>query len=563
MRDDLRMHPFYIIMKIVTNNPYRIAGILANSSEKDLLKQRAKIKRFTEVGKEIASEYDFPFFSSLQRSNNHIDKAFSDIEQNQDKVTHSLFWFINLNPIDNTAIQYLISGNKEKAFEIWEKLTDGKEVNSKNFSAFNNVGTLYLLEESKDKQKQGITAKIKLVESGNFKDFINTVADETFTIESEKQIEILIDELLMQFKNSYSIADTIDLFSNCNGTTQKYLSKKFTEEPIHKIETQIEQTKNKRIKDKINASHLGTDLYKNTKDELTQLKSILSATNLQYKMLADNVAKEVLQCSIDYFNESQEQEKSNNYLDEAMKLVKLADRIAVNKITKDRIKDNINTLEEMKDKELSQAIELLKSVKAAYETNKTKITAEVRMQELTLSLGQSINWSKVNQMIENSINWNKVVELVKEVIPQRNIEKIKLSEKQAKVTEYKYLVDFLLGKLSYSQKNQVQYLCYWKAVSTTPLTPASPTSTYKPTTTTSSNSGGCYIATMAYGSYEHPQVMILRQFRDDVLYKSVLGRWFIKFYYHYSPKLVEVLKDKQFINKSIRSMLNQFIKVIK
>jgi hypothetical protein len=79
----------------------------------------------------------------------------------------------------------------------------------------------------------------------------------------------------------------------------------------------------------------------------------------------------------------------------------------------------------------------------------------------------------------------------------------------------------------------------------------------------SSGSSGCYIATMAYGSYEHPQVMILRQFRDDVLYKFILGRWFIKFYYHYSPKLVKLLKNKQFVNKSIRSMLNQFIKVIK
>ena len=40
-----------------------------------------------------------------------------------------------------------------------------KDVNSKNFSAFNNIGTLYLLENSKENIKQGITAKIKLIES--------------------------------------------------------------------------------------------------------------------------------------------------------------------------------------------------------------------------------------------------------------------------------------------------------------------------------------------------------------------------------------------------------------
>jgi hypothetical protein len=79
----------------------------------------------------------------------------------------------------------------------------------------------------------------------------------------------------------------------------------------------------------------------------------------------------------------------------------------------------------------------------------------------------------------------------------------------------------------------------------------------------SSDGGGCYIATMAYGDYEHPQVVILRNFRDETLANSLLGRWFIKTYYHYSPILVEKLKDFHWINKSIRTFLNLIIKFIK
>jgi predicted amino acid dehydrogenase len=75
--------------------------------------------------------------------------------------------------------------------------------------------------------------------------------------------------------------------------------------------------------------------------------------------------------------------------------------------------------------------------------------------------------------------------------------------------------------------------------------------------------GGCYLATMVYGDYDHPQVMILRQFRDEVLDKSALGKWFIKTYYHYSPKLVERLKNERTVNFIIRKALNQFIKLIK
>jgi hypothetical protein len=87
--------------------------------------------------------------------------------------------------------------------------------------------------------------------------------------------------------------------------------------------------------------------------------------------------------------------------------------------------------------------------------------------------------------------------------------------------------------------------------------------TPKPTSSGSSGSSGCYIATMAYGDYDHPQVMILRQFRDNVLDKYTVGRWFIRYYYHYSPKLVMQLKNKKNINSLIRKSLNQFIKLIK
>ena len=68
---------------------------------------------------------------------------------------------------------------------------------------------------------------------------------------------------------------------------------------------------------------------------------------------------------------------------------------------------------------------------------------------------------------------------------------------------------------------------------------------------------------MAYGSYEHPQVIELRKFRDNTLSKSIFGRSFIKIYYKYSPKLVEHLKDKHLVNQTIKSILNTIIRIIK
>lgn len=81
-------------------------------------------------------------------------------------------------------------------------------------------------------------------------------------------------------------------------------------------------------------------------------------------------------------------------------------------------------------------------------------------------------------------------------------------------------------------------------------------------TTRNSKAKGCYIATMAYGNYEHPKVKILRKFRDEILQNHFLGRIFIKFYYFISPNLVIVLKNHTKINAIIRKILDKFITYI-
>ncbi len=53
------------------------------------------------------------------------------------------------------------------------------------------------------------------------------------------------------------------------------------------------------------------------------------------------------------------------------------------------------------------------------------------------------------------------------------------------------------------------------------------------------SSGGCYVATAVYGSYDCPQVWTLRRFRDNTLAETWYGRAFIRTYYAISPTLVK------------------------
>jgi hypothetical protein len=54
----------------------------------------------------------------------------------------------------------------------------------------------------------------------------------------------------------------------------------------------------------------------------------------------------------------------------------------------------------------------------------------------------------------------------------------------------------------------------------------------------------CFVATAVYGDREAPQVRALRQFRDEVLRKSRIGKAFIDFYYSGAGrKLANLIKD--------------------
>ena len=70
---------------------------------------------------------------------------------------------------------------------------------------------------------------------------------------------------------------------------------------------------------------------------------------------------------------------------------------------------------------------------------------------------------------------------------------------------------------------------------------------------------GCFIATAVYGSYDAPEVLILRHFRDNTLSESVLGRLFIKVYYRISPPISMRLNNMRHLRGFIHWILDKFI----
>ncbi len=73
------------------------------------------------------------------------------------------------------------------------------------------------------------------------------------------------------------------------------------------------------------------------------------------------------------------------------------------------------------------------------------------------------------------------------------------------------------------------------------------------------HSEGCYIATCVYGSYDCPEVMTLRRFRDDVLKTSMSGRLFIRTYYAVSPSLVRHFGNRTWFRSFWKQNLDRMV----
>ncbi|MSP16425.1 MAG: hypothetical protein EXR73_07430 [Myxococcales bacterium] len=67
--------------------------------------------------------------------------------------------------------------------------------------------------------------------------------------------------------------------------------------------------------------------------------------------------------------------------------------------------------------------------------------------------------------------------------------------------------------------------------------------------------GFCFIATAAYGDYDHPFVRVLRDFRDGSLLSHSPGRAFVGWYYRVSPPLAAFIAEHEWARVGTRALL--------
>ena len=317
-------------LDIITNNPYRVLGVLSNSLLKERVGNQNRLAAFAKVGKEVSFPYDFEqvITEKPSRSPQSITTAINSLNLDKDRLKYALFWFIKTSPVDDISLKHLQSGNIDKAKEIFQK--------KETVASLINSGVLAFIE---DNVATGYSCISKVIHNSNYRaELLQALGIANLVVSEDELALVFILELLNIIPADRLLSVTV------NNSDRAIIIKSALNEPISDINTAISVAKNVNSKDATASLAAGKQLMDSTKKPLKQVLDIVGATDPQYQMIADNLAKQILQCAINYYNNASEDDIESPR--KAMVLQEYALKIAVGKFTKDRCQENCNILKQ-------------------------------------------------------------------------------------------------------------------------------------------------------------------------------------------------------------------------
>jgi hypothetical protein len=320
-------------MKLIEQNPYRVLGVLSNSPLKDRVGNQNRLAAFAKVGKEVTFPNDFLAIipKKPNRTAESISAANVALNLDKDQLKHALVWFINGSPIDSMAIKYIQAGNTEKARELFDK--------KETFSSLINVGVLHLISEDFASGFSNISMVIH--NDGHRSSLLKALGLENLTMSEDEIATMFIEEMLTEVPAS----TLLSVASNPND--KALIGKIALDEPISAINAAISAAKSVNSKDADANLEAGTKLMKSTKKLLKQVKDIAGVNSPQYQMIADNLAKAILQCGINYYNNAPDSDIESPR--KAIVLQEYALKIAVGQLAKQRCQENYDIIKKAVD----------------------------------------------------------------------------------------------------------------------------------------------------------------------------------------------------------------------
>ncbi len=341
------------IPEIILKNPYRILGVYANSPKRDIIANKGKATAFLKVNRPVEFPLDLKgILPAPIRTLDLMYEAEAHLAIAKEQIKYAQFWFLKKTPIDDVAFNHLVAGNMAGAIEIWSK--------QESLSSLQNKLVCYLIQ---DKHRAAVLTAEKLYDK--FGDsYINKV-DENCTLKmtGTELLHLFLESLGAEIGYQKIIGEiTVE-------DAKSFIISKAVSPLVNKISSEVDKAKKVDRKDSLARKNAGQKLMVSTKEPLKQLKGILKVGDPQYQMIADKLGLEILQCGIDYFNNSEDDKAPYT----AMEMQKYAQSVVVGNLAKQRCEENIKILQKIIN-ELPP-----KEVKAEDKAIKTELRKFVRL----------------------------------------------------------------------------------------------------------------------------------------------------------------------------------------
>ena len=310
-------------MNIINNNPYRLLGVYSTSPQKEAVANQGKMKAFLKVGRPVTFPLDLNgLLLDVVRTEQSVADAISKLALPTEQLRYAQFWFSKCNQLDEIACGKLTNGDIDGAVEIWKKKA--------TVSSLQNLLVCALI-----RNQLGIAISYAQTLYSSYSiEFVKMVLGENALATSDNLAHDFLNVICEEFSPNQFLGYIT------NSEWKEYVGSKSTKPIIDKLTSAIDACKSSRGKGPTARFNAGTKLMNNTQADLAQLKQFVPVSDLQYQMIADKLGLEILQCSIDYYNDSEAADAAHK----AMVLQRYAQFVVVGKIAKDRCKENVDIL---------------------------------------------------------------------------------------------------------------------------------------------------------------------------------------------------------------------------
>lgn len=345
-------------MDIIRNNPYRVLGVLANASRKEIERNKSQIKAFAKVGKTPSFPYDFEnILGPVDRSEDNLNDAVSKLTFDKDKVAYGLFWFNNASFVDEETLRRLKESSLDYAVNYLANC------GLASYSAYINMVVISLLSSNWICAAYCYT---RLFETENiWNQYVHSITKNSSSLSMDEIIDTLADNLinffpstnwLTTFQNtSFKISDRTIVCGDKLKTSKLYsvFSTKYVSITTKEIDSLLAQAESINKSDANANLRMAAELELSCKDLLSTLKDSLGNNDSTYVRYADEVALQILNNCIAYYNHDQD---NPNRPKNILRLVRFCVRIAEGQTAKDRCKNNFDIVKEAYDNMCPQEV---------------------------------------------------------------------------------------------------------------------------------------------------------------------------------------------------------------